>query len=183
MCDRWSTAAGLRQGPGGGQSQQQGRTGEAAEESEKEGRSEDETVEGERNDEGRIKTQRKLEEEGRGGNAKRQSDGRKRTKGKEWRKAGSSNTQEREDKWTVGKSQGWSGEREGRQQHRGMRGSAKACGQEVRWLWWQRRRQQHSRQTPSLPLMLPLRARQPAEAVKVIYLGFHGCSHLLLVVH
>lgn len=73
----------------------------------------------------------------------------------------------REDKWTEEKLQDQSGGR-GRQ-HRRMRGLAKACGQEVQWLWWRQRQQQHSRQTPSLPLMLPPRGRQPAEAVKVIY--------------
>lgn len=73
----------------------------------------------------------------------------------------------REDKWTGEKLQDQNGG-QGRQ-HRRMRGLAKACGQEVQWLWWRQRQQQHSRQTPSLPLMLPPRGRQPAEAVKVIY--------------
>lgn len=75
---------------------------------------------------------------------------------------------EKEDKWT---GEMWQGQSEGQErQHRRMRGSAKAYGQEVRWLWQQRRQRQHSRQTPSLPLMLPPRGHQPAEAVKVIYL-------------
>lgn len=146
-----------------------------AEESEKEEEDQDVMAEGERHGERRINMQSKLEEEGRGGNEKRQSDGRKETTGREQKKVGSSNTQEKEDKWTGGRYRGWSGEQERRQQHRGMRGLAKACGQEVRWLWWQRQQQQHSRQTPSLPLMLPPRARQPAEAVKLLfYLDFQG---------
>lgn len=134
MCGRWSTAEGLKQGPGGEQSQQQGKTREEVEESEKEGEDQDEMVEGERHDGRMTKVKNKQEEVGRGGNEKRQSGGRRETRGRGGMKGGSSSTREREDKWTVGKSQGWSEGRERWQQHRGMRGSAKACGQEVRWL-------------------------------------------------
>lgn len=179
MCGRWSTAEGLKRGPGGGQSQRQGTTGEEGAESGKEGKDQDEATAGERHDGRKTEMWSKKEEEGRGGSEKMRSDERIETKGREETKAGSNSIWEREDKWTVGRSQGW----ERWQQHRGMRDSAKACGQEVRWLWLWRRRRRHSRQTPSLPLMLPPRARQPAEAVKVIYLGFHGRSDLLLVVH
>lgn len=75
---------------------------------------------------------------------------------------------EKEDEWT---GETWQGQSKGQErQHQRMRNLAKDYGQEVRWLWLQQRQQQHSRQTPSLPLMLPPRGRQPAEAVKVIYL-------------
>lgn len=169
MCGRWSTAEGLKQGPKGRRIPRQGRTGKEAVESEREGKDLDEVTTGERH------SGRKMEmwneqvegEEGRGGSEMMQSDGRIEMRERGEMKVGSSSIWEREDKWTVGRSQGW----ERWQQHQGMRDLAMACGQEVRWLWW-RQRQRHSRQTPSLPLMLPPRARQPAEAVKVYLFGF-----------